>query len=142
MNTFRSKKLPVITDVSGTVKYGGTDFEFEMDSEVYKSCSLTFKGKFYVFGGHYSRNQISQINNCKLERVGSLSFDHEYGACTNVNDMELFLCFDYLKNKTCRKSSDPFGPFTTISDSIASHWKTQIANDGGKLKFQNYKTII
>lgn len=122
------------------VKYSGVDFSFEIESaaEVFFSCSFTFKGKFYVFGGENKENQISQIRNCKLERVGSLSFDFDAGACTNVNDSEFFLCFPFQDAKTCRKSSNPLGPFTTISDSISTHSYTRIANDGGKLKFLNY----
>ena len=131
---------PVITDTLGTVKYGGVDFEFETESEteVHNSCSVTFKGKSYVFGGTSMKTQISQINNCQLKRVGSLSFEFSFGACTNVNDSELYLCFDQSNTQTCRKSSNQFGPFTTISDSISTHYKTRIANDGGKLWFKNY----
>ena len=134
LNTEYSSNPPVITDTLGAVELL---FEFEMniDTEVYNSCSLTFKGKFYVFGGSRKRTQISQINKCKLERIGSLQFSFFYGACTNVNDMELYLCFDLYNNKMCRKSIDPLGPFTLISDSISTHSGTRIANDGGELKF-------
>ena len=134
-----------MTDTMGTVKYGNsTDFEFEIkrQTEVFESCAITFKGEFYVFGGNNKNTQISKINNCKLEFVGLLQFNFRYGACTNVNDSDLFLCFDWDNHKTCRKSSNSSGPFTTISDSIFTHIKTRIANDWGELKFRNYKTII
>ena len=141
MNTYhKTKNIPVITDMGRSIKYGGNDFHFEMgsDTQVFYSCSITFKGKFYVFGGVNEKKQISVIDDCMLKRVGSLPFEFDLGACTNVNDFEFYLCFDYNNIKTCRKSSDPFGPFTTIADSTGTHKATRIANDGGLVKLKIY----
>ena len=82
------RNIPIITDLTGTVKSGGTDFGFEYgtDTTVYESCSITWKGAFYIFGGFYEKTQISVVNNCKLTRVGTLPFELHYGTCTNVND--------------------------------------------------------
>ena len=129
--------MPVITDLVGSVKYGGTDFEFEFGTvtEVYCSCSINWQGVMYVFGGETEYRQVSLVDVCQLTRVATLSFDLYRGACTNVNNEEIFLCFDIDNDKKCWKSSNPEGQFSSISDSLKNHWPSRIANDQGKLTF-------
>ena len=125
--------IPVITDMGRTVKYGGTDFEFEFetDTQVYYSCSINWQGDLYLFGGQTEKRQVSRVEGCQLTRVATLPFDLHAGACTNVNNEELFLCFDRNNDKKCWKSLNPEGPFSSISDSLKNHWPTRIANDQG-----------
>ena len=139
MNTWSSSNAPVITDLAGSVKYGGTDFEFEFgtDTQVLQSCSINWQGDMYVFGGNREKRQVSLVERCQLKRVSTLSFDLSYGACTNINNEEVVLCFgDNSNDKKCWKSSNPEGQFSSIADSLTNHWLTRIANDQGKLTFR------
>ena len=128
--------LQIITDAAGNVEYAGEDFEFSLgqDTEVYYSCSLTWRGQFFVFGGNEEKSQISSINGCRLERVGSLDFDQSYGGCANVNDQSIYLCFnsapaDY---KQCRVANDPFETFHEIDETVYNHRETLIGASRGK----------
>ena len=124
--------------MGGSVKYGGTDFEFDYgtDTEVFYSCSINWQGDMYLYGGTSEKRQVSLVEQCQLTRVSTLSFDLRYGACTNINNEEVVLCFDYSDNKKCWKSSNPEGPFSSIADSLKNHRQTRIANDQGKLTFR------
>ena len=75
-------KPQIIRDALGNVEYAGEDFEFSLGekTEVYYSCSLTWRGRFFVFGGNTQKTQMSIINGCRLERVDSLDFDQTYGG--------------------------------------------------------------
>ena len=75
--------FPVITDSTGKVEYGYEDFDFDYSdrTEVYYSCSITYRGEFYVFGGEGYQRQISKLEGCLFQRVGVLSFDFAFGAC-------------------------------------------------------------
>ena len=70
---------------------------------------------FYVFGGLTTvtfinggegrfdglYGQISKLTNCSsLERVGSMSFHSEGGACKSFGDV-ILLCFDFKNPKPC-----------------------------------------
>ena len=138
MNTKSSSNAPVITDIAGSVKYNGTNFEFDYgtDTQVYRSCSINWQGDLYVFGGFNEQRQISLVEGCQLIRVGTLSFNLDRGACTNVNNEKLFLCFDVSNDKKCWKSSNPEGPFSSTAESLENHWPSRIANDQGELTFQ------
>ena len=135
LNQYHSDYKPIITDLEGTVKYGGTDFNFDYgtETEVDLSCSITWKGSLYIFGGNFEKRQISIVDGCQLTRIGTLSFDLDGGACTNVNNEELFLCFDNRNGNKCYKSTEPNGAFSSIADSLQFHKLTRIANDKGNL---------
>ena len=135
LNTRDSSNIPIITDLAGTVKSGGTDFGFEYGTgtEVYYSCSITWKGAFYIFGGHSEKTQISMVDDCKLTRVGTLPFELYQGACTNVNNQEFYLCFDENNPYKCYKGTEPDGSFSSIADSLKGHKYTRIAHNQGKL---------
>ena len=65
-----------------------SDFDFDYNNvEVVSSCSLIWHGDFYIFGGSSKKTQMSKLSkdHCKLERVGTLSFDFYTGACTNFD---------------------------------------------------------
>ena len=60
----------------------------------------------YVFGGWDKVHQISKVENCQLSPVGHLNFVMKKGACTNLADQSVFLCFtDYSQTniKNCFK---------------------------------------
>ena len=91
-------------------------------------------GQFYLFGGEKEKNQISTLNGCTLERVGSLSFHHYWGACTTVHDQTIFLCFNNESGdyKKCRKSTRPTGLFLDVEETYNNHKQTRIAAGPGK----------
>merc|ERR1719285_447850 len=129
----RNSGIPILTDMGGAAKYGGTDFDFEFgtETEVRSSCSINWQGEMYLYGGNIEKRQVSLVEQCQLKRVSTLSFDLSSGACTNINNEEVVLCFgDNMSNsKKCWKSSNPEGPFSSIADSLESHRYTRIAND-------------
>ena len=108
LNT-RNSNNAVITDETGKEEHSDDDFRliFGESTEVYESCSVTWHGELYIFGGEKENKQITKLNGCTLERIGSLSFDHRLGACAVVNDQDIYLCFNYYSEKKCRKASQP-----------------------------------
>ena len=46
-----------------------------------------------IFGGHNEERQISRLKGYKLKRIGSLDFEHMFGACSVMNE-EIYLCFN------------------------------------------------
>ena len=119
-------KSPFLIDAEGrsdsdvTISFG--DF-----TEVSQSCSVTFRNKFYIFGGRIRKKQISEVTKCEVKRIGTLDFFHYYGACSNFDDREIFLCFDYNDPKQCRSGFDPLGNFTTIAPSTYDHGMARTA---------------
>ena len=89
--------------------------------------------EFYVIGGtsDYSgdKRQISKLNGCQLDRIGTLDFDHSFAACTVFDESLIYLCFnnnsaDYKK---CRVGSDPLGDFTETPSTTHDHRVINIA---------------
>ena len=126
----------LVTNDEGKVEYPTKDFMFLYGSktEVYHSCSITWHGDFYVFGGFEEKRQITKLNKCKLERIGSLDYDF-YGACVNVEENSIFLCFDSERrsseNKICRVGQGPLYSFSEIDQSVFEHRYSRIgANQG------------
>ena len=137
LNTWNANNA-VITNGNGKEEYPGNDFSFTFgkNTEVYKSCSVTWRGEFFIFGGFDDKKQITKLNGCRLERVGSLSFDHYGGTCAVVNDEDIYLCFDYYSYKTCRKASEPIiGAFKKINPTNYEHKFTRIAASSGTYFF-------
>ena len=148
----------IITNAVVQVEHPLSDFMFLYGpgTEIDMSCSLTWRGEFYVFGGNAQPTQVSKLgssnsncfrfnlevttpytklNKCKLERVGALDFPHRYGGCANVNDDSIYLCFSKEDSdlKRCRKGRNPLGNFEQISNSNFEHNNTRIAANEGKL---------
>ena len=136
LSTYKSNKA-VITDGNGKEEYPVNDFMFMFgtNTEAAYSCSVTWRGELFIFGGYAEKRQISKLNGCKLERVGSLTFDHYFGACAVVNnDHTIYLCFDYNNSfgyKKCRKANEPLGVFKEISSSNYEHIFARIAASQG-----------
>ena len=105
-----------------------------------------------VFGGLNQKRQISLIDQCSLNRVGTLEFNFNNGACTTAYD-QVYLCFDERNTKQCytasgrdsQKSlldkncsisnpvSDPLETFTTLRKSSYSHKTIRIASSDTEL---------
>ena len=62
------------------------------------------------------------LDGLKLVRMGNLKFDHCHGACTQMRDEVIYLCFnnDYgtpeTDVQTCRRSNGPLQTFSLIED--------------------------
>merc|ERR1712106_85099 len=126
--------VPIITNAAGRQD---TDFDFVFGegTEVDYSCSMTWQNELYIFGGYFKKRQISKLIGCELTKIGELEFDHYGGACANVADTKLYLCFnlgsgDYNK---CRVALSPTGIFEEINRSNFDHHYTRIAASGDEI---------
>ena len=132
-------KAPVITDANGLQDLNVT-VTFDENTAIYSSCTMTFMNEFYVFGGNsaYSgdRRQISKLVGCQLQRIGTLEFDHDRGACANVNDNKIYLCFNnnslYNDSKRCMIASTPEGQYSEAALTEYEHRQTSIAASSSK----------
>merc|ERR1712241_1051206 len=87
----RYENVPLVIDGFGN--WREPNFYYSYETEVYSSCSVTFKNEMYVYGGFQEKRQVSTIIGCSLTRVASLTFDHWKGACGNTFD-DVYLCFN------------------------------------------------
>ena len=97
------------------------------------SCSVTWKNQFYVFGGENEPQQISRLIAHKLTKVGSLEFSFSGGACTQMNNKLVFLCFDSKDKRKCWKSANPLNSYKSIPSSNSDHGYIQISASKSKL---------
>ena len=100
MNSLQSKKAAVFN----TAGYynASSCFRYGDHTTASQSCSVTFKNKFYVFGGahryhsHSERTQLSILNGNRLERIDNLRFDHKDKiSCSLFFDTNF--CWNHLK---------------------------------------------
>ena len=75
-------------------------FNYERDTQVYRSCSVVMAGKMWVFGGEGSfKRQLSSVAQCHLKTEGQLPFDLFIGAANTVEEFNgvqtTILCFHY-----------------------------------------------
>ena len=73
-------------------------FNYERETQVYRSCSVLLLGKMLVIGGEKSyKRQLSSVQSCYLKTEGKLSFDFYMGACNVIdgfnNKQTALLCF-------------------------------------------------
>ena len=133
LNTY-SNNVPIITNAAGRQD---TDFDFAFGegTEVVCSCSMTWKNELYIFGGGREMRQISKLVGCQLTKVGELDFDHYWGACANVADAKLYLCFnDNLGDlNKCRVATSPTSVLEEINQSSYDHRWTRIAASEGNI---------
>ena len=139
LNSSQKKaRTPLLVDAEGR---NDSNFlmSFGEETEVFKSCSVTYRNRFFVFGGEIRKRQISEVSECKLKRIGTLDFDHYYGACSNVADREIYLCFDAKDYKPvskhynqCRLAVDPLGNFTKVANSTFPHRHARTAASTSK----------
>ena len=118
---------------------------FGEGTQVYYSCSVTWRNQFFVFGGYNHKRQISKLSGCKLTSVGTLAFDHYYAACSIAGDDVIYLCFntnnadDYKK---CRSAAEPLGNFTEIPLSTYEHRYTRIASSSSKFHVDFLQIVV
>ena len=126
--------VPILLDSSGLVNTNLT-FTFGPGTDVNWSCSLNWRNEFYVFGGQERKSQVSKLNGCQLERIGSLPFNHDSGGCTNGNNEHIYLCFNWSARDTkkCRRTTEPLGAYETVTNSTFHHAGTRIASSDGRL---------
>ena len=122
---------PVVVDAEGRMD-SNILFSHIGETEVYLSCSVMYRNKYYVFGGVRQMRQISELTGCELRRIGSLKFNHAYGSCSTFGDREILLCFDWNDNKQCRSAVDPLGDFTKIEPSTHEHEYARTASTQSK----------
>ena len=107
---------------------------FDMNGlDVSFSCGVSFKNRQLIFGGMDAMRQILQIEDCGLEAVGSLPFDHVGRACGSSQGV-IVLCFNAMSpndSKLCRQASSPDGPWADMAQSTYDHGMTSIAISPG-----------
>ena len=110
-------------------------FERDDNTQAYLSCSINWKNELFIFGGSTEKGQISRLSGYKLERIGDLSFDHYYGACSAMGNQLIFVCFDMNDGKRCRRSTGPLEPFSEIALSTYDHLRIQTSCSDSKFIF-------
>ena len=127
----------------------GTDFEFDFYEgyDLYNSCSITWRGVFYLFGGRGNgklNTQIVQVNNCGITQLEEkLEKALQAGGCGNVNDEQIYLCFSNNSGsdrKSCVVSENPIGPYTSINKTTYEHGLTRLGASSGRIL--NKYTIV
>ena len=131
LNSFEEYKAPLLVDAKGRNDPSVTMSVGE-NTEVFNSCSVTYRNRFYVFGGDRQKRQISEVAQCELRRIGTLDFIHYYGACNNFGDREIYLCFGVWATKQCRSAVDPLGNFIEIAPSTYKHLYARTAASPSK----------
>ena len=123
INTYKGNKQAVAINYAGG--YKTIDFRFDDDTEVNTSCSVKWRNRMIVFGGKNDKN--SEVKSCRLTRIGTLEFNLHVGACANMDDVTIFLCFDCLtaEGKVCRVANDPLGTFSKVANSHFHHYYTR-----------------
>ena len=107
-------------------------FSPDEDTETYGSCSIMWRGSSYVFGGWEKEFQVSQLIGNQLQRVGELSFKHNMGACGNMADEQVYLCFGGNHDDKCWSADGPRGFFKQITNSKFEHYRTKISCSNSK----------
>ena len=103
-------------------------FDRDHHTDGHKACSINWKNQLHVFGGHTEKRQISRLNGYRLERIGTLPFDHSLGGCSVMANQFIFLCFHWSSDsqyKRCRRSTGPLDVFSEIPLANHNHHKTQ-----------------
>ena len=126
------KKYPHLVSQEGGATTG-FKFEYGENTGAAVSCAITWRNQFYIFGGEFTDNQVSQVVDCKLKRIGSLTFSHVYGKCANLSDRTIYLCFGDKNTNQCRKSSGPLDQFELVNNSSFVHLNGAMASSESKI---------
>ena len=139
LSTSHVENKPIITDLDGNVNE--ISFSIQDGVEVQSSCSITFRGQFFIYGGQNRKNQVARVEDCSLKDTGfKLPFEMDAGGCTVTTRDQVYLCFgeaDQSNNTTgarqmCHKSNNPMTNFTQVTNSSYPHGYTQIAASESK----------
>ena len=150
LNTWSSKTLgfnnkPILTDFNGRA-INCPAFTIANDVEVNTSCAVTYKGRFYVYGGWKNKRLIAKVTDKALTNVGSLPFDFLWGGCSSTSD-KIILCFHFLNPyisnkfwvdmKTCYKTTNPIAQFEETRKSIKEHRSIKFASSECKFLYKH-----
>ena len=112
-------------------------FERDQETAAYFSCSINWNNQLFIFGGHLTkhRRQISRLTGHKLEKVGSLNFEHRQGSCSVMANKVIYLCFGLYSDDSqrCRRSTGPLEQFSEVALSTYDHAHTQTSCSDCKL---------
>ena len=148
LSTYDLSNKPIITDLYGN---WDSDFSFTIEDgvEVQSSCSVTFRGEFFIYGGKTKKNQIAKVVGCSLKDSQlKLPFEMNAGACAVTTQDQLYLCFGEETDtdefgelrQSCHKSNKPTTDFIQIGNSSHPHGNTQIA--ASESKYKPYSSCI
>ena len=113
--------------------------EKKSKTEAYQSCSVSWKNRMVVFGGESERRQISLLDDRKLRRIGHLTFDFTFGACTVISQKFIFLCFSlksnskHVEHHQCRRTTELNVKFSNTTLTKYAHQKSAISASNSKL---------
>ena len=60
LNSYYGPNVPVIIDANGRFD-SDLVTEFGDETQAHGSCSLTYRNRFYIFGGQFEKRQISEV---------------------------------------------------------------------------------
>ena len=103
LNSFSPNTDPIMMTSDGETLLD-TSFEMTEYVEAHGSCMTSLNGIMYMFGGVQQKRQLSRLEGCEFDRIGSTQFDFSYGACgTFVENGKEFalLCFDHNHPYLC-----------------------------------------
>ena len=112
------------------------------------SCSVTWQNKLHIFGGKSDQRQISRLDGYMLNKIGVLELDLKTGlqdfkfyggACTQMNDQYIFLCFGHYETSVCRRLTRPQDSKPYLTKSLKTHGSIRIS--ASKCKFLDYQGI-
>lgn len=111
-------------------------FEWADETGSYQSCSVMMDGKMIIFGGFVEPfgNQISEVSNCALNRVGTLPMNFQYGGCNVFQDAAnnefAMLCFSFYHDFDCWSYQN--GEVKEEPKSKYPHYLTSLGSYQGK----------
>ena len=86
-NSIQSK-APRLIDTAGELST-----TIDINDQDVPVCGVTFQDKQFLFGGRDEKvRQILEIDNCRLNNVGSLPFDNKYSTCGSTYGL-IIICF-------------------------------------------------
>ena len=103
-------------------------FQALTDVETEHACPIVWENKVYLFGGYAYHEQISQLDGHVLKRIGTLTFGHQEGACTAIENKKIVLCFPEDGPFRCRRATGPLDPFTKLAQSIFGHHLASVSS--------------
>ena len=117
---------PAVLIKSGIEHQTLSCFTADASTEADYSCAITWHNKLHLFGGNLEMQQISRLDDVKLKRIGSLSFDHRLGACT------------IMKEKNMGASNDVEVFFTKVDKKFGFSTDLKLASHFFMLQFSSY----
>ena len=139
LSTLLNPREPIITNAAGLDKRNFS-FEFEPDTQVYYGCSLTWKNELFILGGGSELRQISKVEKCSLQRIGSLQQTNglplfsQTGSCVNINNEKIYICFVVNNSPECFKAASPTDRYDLVTaQSHYDHSTTRIAASQGNI---------